>query len=406
MPKRAAGLTVRQVETMREPGMYADGDGLYLQVTAAGAKTWIFRFQLAGKRREMGMGSVSLVTLAKAREKAKEARLDVKSGIDPIAARDAREAQRALDAARLMSFEDAATEYVRSHRAGWKNAKHAAQWTSTLRTYVYPILGKLPVADVDTGLVVKVLSPIWTEKPETAGRVRGRVESILDWARVQGYRTGENHARWRGHLDHILPSRRKVARPGHHASMPYADVPKFYLRLQAQDGLGARALELAILTAGRTGEVLGARWDEIDFDRATWTVPADRMKAGREHRVPLSAPALALLRKLEAIRIDDFLFSGQRPGKPLSNMAMAMVLRRMKLDCTPHGFRATFRTWAADTTTFPDPVVEMALAHTIEDKVVAAYQRGDLFDRRAKLMDAWAGYCAGAAKVVPLRKAQ
>lgn len=406
MPRDAAGLTARKVETVREPGMYADGGGLYLQVTATGGKTWIYRFQIAGKRREMGLGSLAVLTLAAAREKALEARRDVQSGIDPIEARKASTARAALEAARLMTFEDAATEYVRTHRAGWRNAKHAAQWTSTLRTYAYPILGKLPIADVDTGLVVKVLSPIWTEKPETAGRVRGRVESILDWARVQGHRTGENPARWRGHLDHILPSRRKVARPGHHASMAYGDVPKFFLRLQAHDGLGARALELAILTAGRTGEVLGARWDEIDFDRATWTVPADRMKAGREHRVPLSAPALALLRKLEAIRTGDFLFPGNRPGKPLSNMSMAMVLRRMKMDCTPHGFRASFRTWAAEMTAFPEPVVEMALAHTIEDKVVAAYQRGDLFDRRAKLMDAWAGYCAGAAKVVPLRKAQ
>jgi len=246
-----------------------------------------------------------------------------------------------------------------------------------------------------------VLSPIWTEKPETAGRLRGRVESILDWARVQGHRTGENPARWRGHLDHIHPSRRKAPRPGHHASTAYANVPKFFLRLQAHDGLGARALELAILTAGRTDEVLGARWEEIDFERATWTVPADRMKAGREHRVPLSAPALALLRKLEAIRVDDFLFSGQRPGKPLSNMSMAMVLGRMKLDCTQHGFRASFRTWAAEMTAFPEPVVEMARAHTIEKKVVAADQCGDLFDRRAKLMAAWAGYCTGpAARVV------
>jgi integrase len=406
MPREAAGLSARKVETIREPGMYADGGGLYLQVTRNGAKSWIFRFQLAGKRREMGLGSLSTLTLAAARERAQEARRDVLSAIDPIDAKRTRDAQKALEAARLMTFEDAATEYVRTHRAGWRNVKHAGQWTSTLRTYVFPTIGKLPIADVDTSLVVRVLSPIWTEKPETAGRVRGRVESILDWARVQGHRTGENPARWRGHLDHILPSRRKVARPGHHASMAYADVPKFFLRLQAHDGLGARALELAILTAGRTGEVLGARWDEIDFERATWTVPADRMKAGREHRVPLSAPALTLLRKLEAVRMGDFLFPGQRPGKPLSNMSMAMVLRRMKLEATPHGFRASFRTWAAEMTTFPEPVVEMALAHTIEDRTVAAYQRGDLFDRRAKLMDAWAGYVAGAARVVPLRRAQ
>lgn len=405
MAKKAVGLSARKVDTVKEPGLYADGGGLYLQVTAKGAKTWIFRFQLAGKRRDMGLGSVASVSLADAREKAAAALREVRAGVDPIEARKAAEQRAKLEAARAMTFEECASAFVASHRAGWKNAKHAAQWTSTLATYAFPVLGKLPVADVDTALVVKVLSPIWTTKTETAGRLRGRIESILDWARVQDHRRGENPARWRGHLDKLLPSKAKVVRAGHHASLPFADLPAFFLRLQAQDGLGARALELAILTAGRTGEVLGARWEEFDLGAKLWTVPADRMKAGREHRVPLSAPAVLLLLKLQAIRRGDYVFPGALKDRALSNMAMAMVLRRMEVDVTAHGFRATFRTWAAERTSFPDPVVEMALAHTIEDKVVAAYQRGDMLDRRAKLMEAWAGYCTGAAKVVPLRSA-
>jgi integrase len=410
MPKRAAGLTARKVETVKTPGMLADGNGLYLQVTATGAKTWIFRFQIAGRRREMGLGSVSTVSLADARQKALDAKKLVGAGIDPIEAKAAEAADQKLATARATTFRQCAESYIEAMRPGWSNAKHADQWSNTLAAYAYPVLGDLPVAGVDTPLVLKALEPIWTTKTETASRVRGRIEAVLDYAKVRGYRTGENPARWKGHLDLILPAKAAVARVEHHPSLPYAEMPAFWPRLQLQDGMGARALELCILTATRTAEVLGARWEEIDLGTRTWTIPAGRMKAGAEHRVPLSDPALALLRKMATVRLSgcDLVFHGQRAGKPLSNMGMAMTLRRMKVDATPHGFRSTFRTWTEEQTHFPDAVAEAALAHTIDDKVKAAYQRGDLFEKRRKLMEAWAGFCtAGAsAKVVPIGKRQ
>ncbi|MGE5517567.1 MAG: tyrosine-type recombinase/integrase [Bacteroidota bacterium] len=291
------------------------------------------------------------------------------------------------------TFMDCGTAYVTAMRPGWKNAKHADQWISSLETYAYPVLGELPVDSIDINLVLKVLEPIWIGKTETASRLRGRIEAILDYARVRGYRSGENPARWKGHLDHILPATGDVAKVRHHASLPYARMPAFWPRLQAQHGLGARALELCILTATRTGDVLGARWSEFDMDNRVWEIPGLRMKAGADHRIPLSGPALALLRKLAAIRRGDYVFPGQQATRPLSNMSMAMVLRRMKLDVTPHGFRSTFRTWIAEQTNFPHEVAEAALAHTQGDKVVAAYQRGDLFAKRARLMDAWAVFC-------------
>jgi integrase len=397
MPRKAAGLTARQVQAAKTPGYFADGNGLYLQVTATGAKTWIFRYAIGGRRRDMGLGSASLFSLAEAREKAIEAKRLVVAGLDPIEAKRARAAAAAVETAKVVTFEECAEAYIASMRAGWRNEKHAGQWTATLKTYAYPTLGALPVAAIDTGLVEKVLRPIWTTKTETASRVRGRIESILDYARVCGHRSGENPARLRGHLSHILPAKSTVSKVQHHASLPYADMPKFWPRLQMQDGLGARALELAILTATRTGEVLGACWPEIDLDAALWTVPADRMKAGAEHRVPLSPPAVALLRKLATIRQNDLVFAGQGGERPLSNMSMAMCLRRMKIAGTPHGFRSTFRTWAAEKTTFPHEVAEAALAHTIESKVVAAYQRTDFLAKRRELMTAWANYCQGAA---------
>lgn len=397
MPKKAAGLTARKVETIKTPGLFADGNGLYLQVTATGAKTWIFRFSLGGKRRDMGLGSSTVVSLAEARQKALDAKKLVTGGEDPLDARKAQAAVLALEAAKAMTFKECATAYIDSMRAGWKNVKHGGQWTSTLETYAYPSIGELPISGIDTGLVLKVLEPIWTTKTETASRVRGRIESVLDYAKVRGYRSGENPARWKGHLDLILPAKAAVAKVEHHASVPYAAMPAFWPRLQAHDGMGARALEFAILTATRTGEVLGATWTEIDMDAKVWTIPGERMKAGAVHRVPLPDPALALLRKMAAIRVKgcELVFRGQLAGKPLSNMAMAMVLRRMKVDATPHGFRSTFRTWVAEQTRFPHDVAEAALAHTQGDRVVAAYQRGDLFDKRRELMTEWAKYCEG-----------
>lgn len=409
MARRAAGLTARGVETIKQPGFYADGQGLYPQVTSAEAKSWIFRYvspagEMKGKRRDLGLGSLKLLGLAAARRKVLELRAQIEEGVDPLEERKARQAAQALEAApaakeaaKVVTFKECGDAYVKAMRPGWKNAKHADQWISTLETYAYPILGELSVENIDINLVLKVLEPIWIGKTETASRLRGRIEAILDYARVRGYRSGENPARWKGHLDHILPATGDVAKVRHHASLPYAQMPAFWPRLQAQDGLGARALELCILTATRTGDVLGARWSEFDLDSRVWEIPGLRMKAGADHRIPLSGPALTLLRKLAAIRLGDYVFPGQHITRPLSNMSMAMVLRRMKLDVTPHGFRSTFRTWIAEQTNFPHEVAEAALAHTQGDKVVAAYQRGDLFAKRANLMDAWAAFCETGA---------
>lgn len=397
MPKRAAGLTARQVQTMKDPGLFADGNGLYLQITETGAKTWVFRFSVKGRRRDMGLGSITTVTLADARLKALDAKKLVGAGVDPIEAKRTQVANQALAAAKAMTFRQCAEAFIESMRAGWSNEKHAGQWSSTLAAYAYPILGELPVSGIDTGLVLQVLEPLWTTKTETASRLRGRIEAILDYAKVRGYRSGENPARWKAHMDHILPAKGDVAKVEHHPSLPYVQMPAFWPKLQAQDGAGARALELAILTATRTGEVLGARWEEIDLDEKIWTIPGERMKAGIEHRIPLTTPIIDLLRKMRAIRRPgcDLVFEGQSEGRPLSNMAMTMVLRRMKVQATAHGFRSTFRTWVAEQTRFPDAVAEAALAHTIADAVVAAYQRGDLFDKRRELMTAWAIFCEG-----------
>ena len=378
-----------------DTGLFADGGGLYLQVTESGAKTWIFRFMLAGRRRDMGLGAVHTVSLADARVEAQRCRQLVRDGIDPIETRKAAKLAAKAEKAKAMTFKQCAEAYIRAHEAGWKNAKHAAQWTSTLTTYAFPVMGELPVASVDTGLVMKVIEPIWTTKTETASRVRGRIESILDWATVRHYRAGENPARWKGHLDHLLPTKAKVQKGGHHAALPYDQIADFMAALRKQDGIGARALEFAILTAARTGEVIGAAWDEIDFDKQLWTIPAERMKADKEHRVPLSDPAVAILREMEKVRDGDFVFPGGKAQRPLSNMALLTTLRRMKrTDVTVHGFRSTFRDWAAEQTSVASEVAEMALAHAVGDKVEAAYRRGDLFEKRRRLMDGWAKYCS------------
>ncbi len=407
MPKKAAGLTARQVQVHKAPGMLADGGGLYLQVAPSGAKSWIFRFQLNGRRRDMGLGSLDVFGLADAREKAAAARRMVAEGVDPIDHRAAQQATTMAAAAKAVTFRQSAEAYIEANRSGWSNAKHASQWSSTLERYVYPTFGHLPVGSIDTALVCKVLDPIWQTKTETASRVRGRIESILDYAKVRGQREGENPARWHGHLEFTYPAKGEIAPVQHHESLPYSDIPAFWPRLQVQDGLGARALELAILTAARTGEVLGARWPEIDLDGKLWRIPGERMKGGREHVVPLSDPAIALLRKLAAVRLGDLVFPGQVAERPLSNMVMHMTLRRMKVDVTPHGFRSTFRTWVAEQTNFPAEVAEAALAHTQDDKVVAAYQRGDFAKKRAALMTAWASYIEGrGAGVTPLDRAK
>jgi integrase len=376
--------------------MHADGGGLYLQVTRGGARTWIYRFMLNRRAREMGLGPLHTVSLAEAREKARECRKLRLEGIDPIDARKAKRAEERLAAATAMTFQECAEAYIAAHRAGWRNPKHAKQWPSTLETYVYPVFGALPVQAVDVGLVMKALEPIWQSKPETASRVRGRIESILDWAAARGFRKGENSARWRGHLDNLLPARSKVRKVEHHPALPYPEMGEFIAALRGQEGVAARALEFLILTASRTGEVIGARWDEFDVGAKLWTVPAERMKARKEHRVPLSGRALAIVEEMKAARMNDheFVFPGGRRGRPLSNMAMLKVLERMgRHGLTAHGFRSSFRDWAAEQTHFPAEVAEMALAHTVSDKVEAAYRRGDLVQKRRELMEAWARYC-------------
>jgi integrase len=316
------------------------------------------------------------------------------AGIDPIAARTAERQQAVLQSAKAMTFRQCAEAYVAAHKAGWKNQKHADQWSATLQTYAYPVLGDVSIQAVDVALVMKVLDPIWAAKTETASRLRGRIERVLDWAAVRGFREGDNPARWRGHLDHVLPQPGKVKRVVHHAALPYDEIASFMAELRQLPGIAAMALEFAILTAARTGEVIGATWAEMDLDRAIWTIPAGRMKGGREHRVPLSEPALAILKKLHEAKHGEYVFPGGRTGKSLSNMALLTLLRRMKRShITAHGFRSTFKDWAMECTSFPSEASEMALGHAVGDKVEAVYRRGDLFEKRHELMQAWGQTC-------------
>ena len=342
----------------------------------------------------MGLGSFLAVSLADARELARTCRKQLQADQDPIAVRAQAQAAAQLEAARSKSFKDCAEAYVTAHKVAWRNDKHQKQWSATLKTYAEPIIGSLPVASVNTDWVLKVLDPIWSKKPETASRVRGRIESILDWATVRGYRTGENPARWRGLLDNVLPSQRKVSRTKHHAALPYSEIGMFLQSLRNQDGIAASALEFAILTAARTSEVIGATWSEINLDTKIWCIPGGRMKAGREHRVPLSASAIVLLRRRETHKTGQAVFPGQNVDSHLSNMAMLATLKRMnRADLTTHGFRSTFRDWVAECTDVPREVAEMALAHLVGNQVEAAYRRGDLFEKRKTLMGNWANYC-------------
>lgn len=407
MARLVEKLTPLAVSKASKPGYFGDGAGLWLQVSKSGSKSWIFRFTLAGKQREMGLGAVHTVTLPEARAKAKECRLLLLDGKDPLDTRKATVLVQALERAKMMTFDQCAAAYIAAHRGGWKNAKHVSQWENTLQTYASPIIGALPVAAVDTALVVKVLSPIWQDKTETATRLRGRIESILDWATVSKYRQGDNPARWRGHLENLLANPHKLAKVEHHPALPWQDMGAFMAALRQQEGIAAKALEFAILTAGRSGEVRAATWAEIDFDARIWTVPAEHMKMNREHRVPLSKAAVALLKAMP--RMGELIFPGAKEGKPLSDMSLTSVLRRMeRRDITVHGFRSSFRDWCAESVAnaFPREVCEHALAHSLPDKVEAAYRRGDLIEKRVLLMQAWADYCATmptTAKVKPIR---
>lgn len=395
-------LTALKIRQNLKPGMYADGLGLYLKVRAGNSKSWIFRYRTGGKLRDMGLGPFHTVSLAEAREKAEACRAMRLKGLDPLNERHKEQQARTAEAAEAITFEKCAEAYITAHKAGWKNGKHADQWTTTLQTYVYPIFKDTPVAAIDDALVLKVLQPIWEEKTETAFRIRGRIERILDLARVMKYRTGDNPARWRGHLDHLLPKRSRVATVNHHAALPIDETPGFIQTLQREETVVARALEFCILNATRTNETMGMRWSEYDEKARLWTAPGARMKAGRDHRIPLAPRSLSILAEMQDIRSGDFVFPGGVQERPLSSMAFLMLLRRLgRNDITAHGFRSTFRDWAAERTDFPNEVVEMALAHTISNKVEAAYRRGDLFDKRRQLAEAWAAFCAGTAPSKP-----
>ena len=398
-------LSAKSVEKAKEPGYYCDGGGLYLQVSSTLSKSWIFLYRRNGKSREMGLGSERDVSLAEARTKASDARRQLIDGKDPLAAREGHRAQEKLQKAGSIPFAECAKKYIDAHKAGWKNEKHAEQWQATLDTYAGPIIGELPVRDVDTALVLRILEPIWSKKPETASRLRGRIERILDYARVRGYRSGENPALWRGHLDKLLPKALNTKTRKHHAALPYDEIGAFLQKVRAGESTAARALEFTILTSTRTQEVIGAKPGEFDLDKAIWTIPAERMKAGKEHRVPLTPQAIKLVKAQPA---GAYLFGGGKEGAPLSNMAMLELLRRMgRDDLTVHGFRSTFRDWAAECTSYPNEVCEMALAHAIGDKVEAAYRRGDLFEKRRLLMLDWARYCEaprGGATVTPMKR--
>lgn len=403
-------MTVRQ---LRGAGRYPDGGGLYLQITPTGARSWIFRYRVAGRERQMGLGPLEFVSLADAREKARSARLQRYNGEDPLGDLIARRPKAASAESLGVTFKDAMVAYIDGNKAAWRNEKHIQQWSSTLDAYAVPHFGQKRLADIETADVLNALKPIWLTKSETASRVRGRIEAVLSWGAVQGYRSGDNPARWKGHLEMILPAKSKVVKVKHHAALDYKELPAFMARMRSQSGVGVLALRFVILTAARTGEVIGADWSEIDFENKVWTVPASRMKAGREHRVPLSKPAMEILEhqrvawfEVEARRHRKTLkagkegplgpvFWGQLAGKGLSNMSLLAVLRRMgRADLTSHGFRSSFRDWAAEETEFPGEVVEMALAHTVANKAEAAYRRKDLLDKRRILMDNWADACA------------
>lgn len=408
MPKKAAELGALQVSRLKTPGLHPVGGvaGLCLQVTPNGARSWILRATMGGKRRDKGLGGFPDVTLAGARDAARAVRALIAAGIDPIA--EGRAARSALQAAMAVAwtFDQCADAYIADKSPEWSNAKHAAQWTSTLRTYASPVVGGLLVRDVALPHVMQILKPLWGTKTETASRLRARIEAVLDWATTHGYREGLNPARWKGHLDNLLPAPNKVAKVEHHAALPVEQMASFMRALREQQGMGARALEFAILTAARSGEVRGAVWSEFDLGAALWTVPAERMKAKKEHRVPLSDAAIALLKGLPKVKGATTVFAAPRGG-PLSDMTLSAVLRRMEVPAVPHGFRSTFRDWCAEQTNYPRDVAEMALAHTIGDKVEAAYRRGDLFAKRTKLMQAWADFCnrpaAGQASVTPIQ---
>jgi integrase len=406
VPRNLNNLSAKFVETVTKPGRYADGGGLYLQVSKASrgvTKSWLFRYMRGGgTSRAMGLGAVSTrngdgyTTLVKARQKRTKAREMLESGIDPLQSKRAGQTTERLEKARLVTFAQCAEQYINSHEAEWKGRKHARDWRGSLAKHAYPIIGGLPVAAIDLALTKKVLEPIWKTKTKTAVDVRSRIELVLNWAKIHGYRDGENPARWKGHLENVLPKPSKIAKVKHHPAMPYAEVPAFMVALREKTVVGARALEWTILSAARSEETLAAEWSEIDIGKKIWTIPASRMKADADHRVPLTGQMLEILKSLP--RGGKYVFSGQSPSKRASGAVMWFLLRGMTSSGeTVHGFRSSFRDWAAEQTAYPSDVIEMALAHTIANKVEAAYRRTDLFEKRQRLMADWAAYCGGSS---------
>lgn len=396
MGRKAVELGALDVSRLIKPGLHFVGGvaGLALQVTPAGARSWVLRMKVGIKRREMGLGGFPDVGLADARRRAREEREKADKGLDPIGERRAEKARLRADQALQITFELAADAYIKAHEAGWKNIKHAGQWKATLETYAYPLIGKMLVRDITTANVLSVIEPIWQTKTETASRLRGRIETVLNYATSRGLRSGENPARWKGHLDNSLPERAKIAPVVHHTALPVGEVGAFMVTLRDLSGMSAKALQFAILTAARSGEVRGATWAEIDLDEGVWVVPPERMKAKKEHRVPLSTPVLSLLRdvkELPRIAGDDFVFFAPRGGQ-LSDMAMTATCRRLGGKCVPHGFRSTFRDWVGDRTTYQTELAELALAHAVGDKVEAAYRRGNMFEKRRAMMEDWAAF--------------
>ena len=381
------------VQRAQKPGLYGDGNGVYLQVSKGGCKSWIFRFMLNNKSRAMGMGSIELVSLSEARLKAFECRKLLLDGVDPIESkRSLRNAQSLLDA-KTLSFEQCAKSYIDSHKPSWKNAKHADQWANTLRTYANPIIGHLAIQDVNTALVMKVLEPIWYSKTETASRVRNRMELILSWATVRGFRVGDNPARWRGHLDKLLPRRTSIQKVKHFSAIPIEELSVFMEKLRGLQTIVARGLEFQILTACRTNEAMGARWSEINLQEGLWTIPASRMKAEREHRIPISERGLEILQAIKRTSNSAFVFPGKNGGPLSSNAFLALIKKTLKYKLTAHGFRSTFSDWAAEKTGHSRETIEMALAHSVRDSTEAAYRRGDLLLKRRLLMTDWAKFC-------------
>ena len=404
---KAKVLSALKVGRLKTPGLWAAGGvaGLYLAVSKGSARSWVLRVVIGTKRRDMGLGGFPDVTLEQARAKARIAREFIDKGIDPIAQRKQAKSGLAAQQASEKTFEEAAQAYIDAHGDTWKNAKHRAQWVSTLENYAYPVMGKLLVRDIEQAHVLAALEPIWKTKTETASRLRGRIESVLDWATVRGLRSGENPAQWAGRLDKLLPAPSKVQKVVHHRALPIDAIGAFMADLREREGGAAKALEFAILTAARSGDVRGAVWPEIDLSAAVWIVPAERMKAGKEHRVPLSEQAVMLLRSLPRIEGNDLVFPAPRGGQ-LSDMTLTAVMRRMAVDAVPHGFRSTFRDWCSERTNYPRDLAEQALAHSLESKVEAAYRRGDALEKRRAMMAAWAAHCDRATAggvVIPIQ---